>query len=259
MELYLEDRGGVGVPVVLVHPAGATSSTWGTAVAAVGATGRVITYDRRGFGKSGGAPAGSLAVHTGDLAALLDRLNGPPAIVFGISVGATIAIDLAVRRPDLVRAVVAHESPWRVTRQPPLPSQVRALASMQWQARRGRKADAVETFLRFAYAYRDGGSAWDRFPEDWRAIAREHAVPSLDDFRIAVGNYPKREELATIARPVICSFGERSRAPLRQVAHALARAIPTATVRSVPNAAHAVAFDNPAGVAGLVEEAIAAT
>ena len=193
MDVYAEDRGGTGVPIVLIHPAGATGSTWGPVVDAMSAHGRLITYDRRGFGKTGGTPAGSMAVHTEDLAALLDRLDCPPVVVFGISVGATIAIDLAVRRPDLVRAVVAHESPWRVTRQPPTPRQVRALISMQWQARRGRKAEAVETFLRFAYSYRDGGSAWDRFPEDWRQLAREHAVPSLDDFRIAVGNYLKRD------------------------------------------------------------------
>jgi pimeloyl-ACP methyl ester carboxylesterase len=180
-------------------------------------------------------------------------------VVFGISIGATVALDLARRRPDLVHAVVAHESPWRVTRQPPIPSQVRALASMQWKSARGRKADAVETFLRFAYSYRDGGSAWDRFPGEWRALARQEAVPSLDDFRIAVGNYPKPAELATLARRVVCTVGERSRDPLRRVARALERVIPTATVLSVPDAGHAAAFDNPAAIADILLEACSAS
>jgi pimeloyl-ACP methyl ester carboxylesterase len=255
MDVYFEDRGAAGVPMVLIHPAGATSSTWGPLVDDLQKRDRVITYDRRGFGKTGGAPAGSMAVHTEDLAALLDRLHCPPAVVFGISIGATLAIDLARRRPDLVHAVVAHESPWRVTRQPPIPSQVRALAAMQWNAARGRKADAVEAFLRFAYSYRDGGSAWDQFPEAWRVLARAEALPSLDDFRIAVGNYPKPAELANVSRPVVCTVGERSREPLRRVARTLERAIPTATVRTVPNAGHAVAFDNPAATAELLREA----
>jgi 3-oxoadipate enol-lactonase len=259
MDIYFEDRGGPGVPIVLIHAAGATSSTWGPVVDDLGTRGRLITYDRRGFGRTGGEPAGSMAVHTGDLAALLDRLDCPPVVVFGISIGATLAIDLALRRPDLVRAVVAHESPWRVTRQPPTPSQMRALASTQWKARRGRKAEAVETFLRFAYSYRDGGSAWDRFPEEWREVAREQAVPSLDDFRIAVGNYPEPGELANVERPVVCSIGERSREPLRRVARALESVIPTASLRSVPDAAHALAFDHPAGMVRLIEHAISAT
>jgi pimeloyl-ACP methyl ester carboxylesterase len=38
----------------------------------------------------------------------------------------TIAAVLAVRRPDLVRAVIAHEAPWRFTRRlPPFPEEWR--------------------------------------------------------------------------------------------------------------------------------------
>jgi pimeloyl-ACP methyl ester carboxylesterase len=107
--------------------------------------------------------------------------------VFGIRVAATIAIDLAVRRPDLVRAVVSHESPWRVTRQLPNANQIRAIVTTQWRSARRHHAEAVEAFLRFAYSYREGNSAWDRFPDEWRQVARENAWPALDDLRIEVG------------------------------------------------------------------------
>jgi 3-oxoadipate enol-lactonase len=259
MDVYFEDRGGDGVPILLIHAAGATASTWGPVVDDLATCGRLITYDRRGYGRTRGEIAGSIATHTRDAAELLERLQCPPAIVFGISVAATIAIDLSLRRPDRVRAVVAHESPWRVTRQPPTPSQIRALATMQWRSARGRHADAVEGFLRFAYSYRDGSSAWDRFPDEWRQVAWENALASLDDFRIAVGNYPTRRDLAQISRPVLCAVGERSNEPLRRVARALARAIPGATLRSIPNAGHALAFDAPAQLVGLINQTLGAT
>ena len=47
---------GEGVPILLIHPAGATASTWGAATEELTRIGRVITYDRRGNARSGGEP-----------------------------------------------------------------------------------------------------------------------------------------------------------------------------------------------------------
>ena len=53
--LYYEDVG-EGVPILLIHPSGATASTWGSAIDELARVGRVITYDRRGYARSGGKP-----------------------------------------------------------------------------------------------------------------------------------------------------------------------------------------------------------
>lgn len=90
----------------------------------------------------------------------------------GTSAGAAIAVDLAVCRPDLVRAVVAHEFPWRFTHHLPTASQIAALARIGSLALRGRHGDAAELLLRTTYTYPDGGSAWDAFPAEWRRIGR---------------------------------------------------------------------------------------
>ena len=215
----------------------------------------MVTYDRRGYERSGGEPVYSILTHTGDAAALLDALGAPPAVAVSISVSATIAIDLAPRRPDLVRAVVAHESPWRVIRQPPTIAQLTALARMGWLAARDRHADAVAGFLRFAYSYRDGGTAWDAFPEEWRGAGAENAQAALADFRIAVGGYSSTKELATITRPVLCTYGARSNKPLVRVARSLARVISTAQLSEIQGAAHAAAFDAPANFVRVIAEA----
>ena len=107
-DLYYEEVG-QGVPILLIHPAGATAATWGAATEELARIGRVITYDRRGYARSGGEPVRSVSTHTADAAAMLESLGTPPAIVVGTSAGAIIATDLAVRRPDLVRAVIEHE------------------------------------------------------------------------------------------------------------------------------------------------------
>lgn len=254
-DLYYEENG-EGVPILLIHPAGATASTWGPMGDELATVGRVVTYDRRGYQRSGGEPALSIPTHTMDAAALLDALQTPPAVAVGISVGATIAIDLALRRADLVRAVVAHESPWRVTRQAPTISQLVALARMGSLAARGRHPEAAAAFLRFAYTYRDGRTAWDAFSEEWRQAVAQNARAALADIRIAIGGYPSARELATITRPVLCTYGARSAQTMVRVTHSLARAIPTATVTAIQGAGHAVAFDAPTNFVTVIVDAI---
>jgi pimeloyl-ACP methyl ester carboxylesterase len=240
----------------LIHPSGATASTWGDLVDRLAAFGQVIVYDRRGYGRSPGEPLPSIGAHTADLATLLDNLGVTDAVISGTSIGATIAIDLARLRPDLVRAVVAHESPWHVTRQPPTFAQMAALSKMTWLSSRGRPADAVAAFLRFAYHYRDGGSAWDRFPDAWRQAAADNAEASLADIRIAIGGYPATKDLSTVSRPVVCTCGSRSAPTMTRVTRKLARVLPAGVFHQIEGAGHAAPFDAPAAFSELIAESV---
>lgn len=253
--LYYEEAG-EGVPMLLIHPSGATASTWGAAAEQLARIGRVIAYDRRGYARSGGQPARSTFTHTADAAAMLESLRATPAVVVGTSAGAAIAVDLAVRRPDLVRAVVAHEFPWRYTRHLPTGAQLVALIRIGWLAVRGRDRDAVETLLRSAYAYRDGESAWDVFPMEWREAARENAKAALADFRNSIGVYPSASDLATVAVPVVCSYGARSPLNMVRLVRALASAIPGAQTREIEGAGHAAPFDATSSFVDLIAETI---
>lgn len=226
-DLYYEDLG-EGAPILLIHPAGATASTWGSAPELLARIGRVITYDRRGYARSGGEPARSMSTHTVDAVAILEYLRTPPVVVVGTSAGAAIAIDLAVRRPDLVQAVVAHEFPWRFTRHLPSLSQLAARAMIGSLAVRGLHRDAAETLLRSAYTYREGGSAWDAFPEEWRRAGKESARAALADFRNSISSYPSAADLATVEVPVVCSYGARSPDGMFRLVRSLAAVIPTA-------------------------------
>jgi len=251
---YYEEQGD-GPPILLIPPAGSTASTWGALIGDLAGAGRVIAYDRRGYTRSGGEVVRSAAEHTRDAAAVLEALNARPAVVAGTSAGATIALDLAVRRPDLVRAVVVHEAPWRALRHASA-SGLGTLARMQWLAWRGRYGEAAETLLRWVYAYRDGGSAWDAFPQQWRQTARENGRSVVADLQATLGGHPRAQELATITAPVVCTYGSRSRSYMRSVTRALAQAIPTASVREIDGTAHAVPFDAPGNFARVIAEAM---
>jgi pimeloyl-ACP methyl ester carboxylesterase len=252
-DLYYEDVG-EGAPVLLIHPAGATASTWGSATEQLAGIGRVIAYDRRGYARSGGQPTRSMSRHTADAAAILEDLRAPPAVVVGTSAGAAIAVDLAVRRPNLVQAVIAHEFPWRFTRHPPSLSQMAALAKIASFALRRRHRDAAEALLRSAYTYRDGETAWDAFPEEWRRVGRENAKAALADFRNSIGTYPSPTDLSTVEVPVVCSYGARSPDSMFRLVRSLASAIPTATTHRIEGAGHAAPFDAPTNFVQLIAE-----
>jgi pimeloyl-ACP methyl ester carboxylesterase len=88
-KLHVDDTGGTGRPVVLIHGWPLSGEAWKDQVPALEAAGyRVITYDRRGFGRSDKPKAGytydSLAE---DLHTLLVELDLEDVTLVGFSMG----------------------------------------------------------------------------------------------------------------------------------------------------------------------------
>jgi non-heme chloroperoxidase len=87
-ELYYEDHGS-GQPVVLIHGYPLDGSSWEKQTTALLEAGyRVITYDRRGFGKSSKTTAGyDYDTFAADLRTLLDTLDLNDVVLVGFSMG----------------------------------------------------------------------------------------------------------------------------------------------------------------------------
>jgi 2-succinyl-6-hydroxy-2,4-cyclohexadiene-1-carboxylate synthase len=112
-QLWYEDTGGDGVPVVFVHPAAATSETWEGQVPAFVAAGyRCITYDLRGWGRSRQLPEAASAGHmSSDLEALTRRIGlDDRFVLIGAAYGGMGALDFALRFQDRLRAFVLATS-----------------------------------------------------------------------------------------------------------------------------------------------------
>ena len=87
--LHVEDTGGVGRPVVLIHGWPLSGDSWSEQVGPLLEAGyRVITYDRRGFGRSDKPGKGyDYDTLTEDLHALLEELEVQDATLVGFSMG----------------------------------------------------------------------------------------------------------------------------------------------------------------------------
>jgi len=88
IEVYYEDHGS-GSPVVLIHGWPLSGASWERQVAALLAAGhRVITYDRRGFGRSSKPTVGyNYDTFAADLNALLGTLDLTDVSLVGFSMG----------------------------------------------------------------------------------------------------------------------------------------------------------------------------
>jgi non-heme chloroperoxidase len=89
--LHVEDTGGDGRPVVLIHGWPLSAASWSEQVRALtGAGYRVVSYDRRGFGRSGkpGEASGyDYDTLTSDLDAVLRELDLRDVSLVGFSMG----------------------------------------------------------------------------------------------------------------------------------------------------------------------------
>lgn len=88
-DLHVDDTGGNGRPVVLIHGWPMTGEAWSEQIDVLESAGyRVITYDRRGFGRSDKPIVGySYESLSDDLAALLDGLDLSDVTLVGFSMG----------------------------------------------------------------------------------------------------------------------------------------------------------------------------
>ncbi len=96
-----------GAPVVFANSLGTDLRLWDAVLPLLPDGLRLIRYDKRGHGLSSAPPAPySMGALVRDAELLLDHLKVRDCLFVGLSIGGMIAQGLAVKRMDLVRAMV---------------------------------------------------------------------------------------------------------------------------------------------------------
>ena len=104
---WREDGDPVGAPVVFANSLGTDLRLWDKVIARLPQGYRYIRYDKRGHGLSDCPPGPySMGALVRDAERLLDALEVRDCVFVGLSIGGMIAQGLAVKRLDLVRAMV---------------------------------------------------------------------------------------------------------------------------------------------------------
>ena len=96
-----------GLPVVLLHALGTDLRLWDGLVPMLPASWRIARLDLRGHGGSAVPPAPyGMGALVRDVEQAMEALDMRAAVVVGVSLGGLVAQGLAVKRADLVRALV---------------------------------------------------------------------------------------------------------------------------------------------------------
>lgn len=184
MDLADYDVGGPrdGQPIVFVHGTRLCRTMWGPQMDDLRDAYRVIALDLPGHGRLADRPF-TVKGASDELALAIEQAAGGRAVVVGLSLGGYVAMDLAARRPDLVRGLVLSSATTEPTGALATP-----YLALAWVMDRfdGPTLDAVETWLfrkRYPPAIAESivaGGFWSAGgAQALRAIVRERFAPRL--------------------------------------------------------------------------------
>lgn len=240
-------RVGIGVAVVLIHGVGLQGAIWKPQVEALKPDHDVIVVDMPGHGGSSLPPPHAGLAHYADaILALLDALQIGRAHVVGHSMGALVAMELALVHPDRVASLVAMNAVFCRT-----PEQRAAI-------------EARVTALRDNLARPDwSGPDWSATVSRWfgepvpsslqDAAARTRALLSKVDptgyertYRLfAQSDTEHRDRLPQLAVPALFMTGEHDPNSTPFMSEAMARTAPGGRSIILSGERHMMALTNP--------------
>jgi pimeloyl-ACP methyl ester carboxylesterase len=238
--LYYE-QDGQGSPMLFVHGMCGDADVWADQARRFTDRYRCVRYDRRGHTRSDrGDAAISDALHADDAAAVIDALDLAPCLVVGSSSGAAIAVAVAIRHGQLLRAAVFSEPPLFSLNHEARQAAMRDLAPLvETATATGDHRGFVDAFFSLMCP-----GLWSTIDEDRKNRYRSNADIGLTDLRSPSLDVTATD-LSTIAVPALVVAGTTSHPALRSVAHQLAAALPDARFVELADCGHVTYAEQP--------------
>lgn len=233
---------GKGPPVLLIHGTGSTSEFWGKAADRLAERCHVVTYDRRGTGRSASLLTAHHDTHAEDAAEIVRGLGMGDVTVLGWSMGGIVALCLAHRHPELVRRLVLQEPPL-YSRHDTALDVLRGIVPVIALSKLGMKVRAAERFNRWTYS--SGGSGYDDWPESWKAATRINAKTICAEIDIGTGERVLTPgQVREIKHPVVGLLGEVSLPYYRRAMERVRELLPQLRMKTIPRGNHAMHIDS---------------
>lgn len=213
---------------------------------------RCVTYDRRGYGSSTAVSGPySVSANVSDLEGVIEAVappsfsSGPDVVLVGHSFGGVVALGLAARRPDLVRAVGVYESPmswqpwWSTT----------SGGAMAARSRHDPKGAAEEFLVRFI-----GRRRWESLSEATKNRRRAEGVALTEELSDLRRGPAYRFE--GIRCPVVSAVGSLASEHMRRGAEELAANTRGTDLEILEGAGHGAPHERPDQFASMVRRTL---
>ena len=242
VRLFYEINGTGEVPLVLVHGSWDSHNDWDLVVPRLADSFRILTYDRRGHSKSERPPGqGSVREDVDDLAELIEHLGIAPAWVIGNSFGASIALRLAGKHPELFCGLIGHEPPLFAlladdpALTPMLAEVTQRIGAVVERIASGDHAGAAEQFVETVAL---GPGTWAQMPPALQQTLIENAPTFLDEATDPEQLGFDLDWIRGFSRPALLTLGDQSPPTFAPVVAKLAKALPRVEVLTFPGAGH---------------------
>jgi pimeloyl-ACP methyl ester carboxylesterase len=227
---------GQGEPLILLHGGFSTIDDWRGLRSALAERFRVYMPERRGHGRTPDVPGPTgFDIMASDTVEFMRALEIGPAHLVGWSDGGLVSLEVALRRPDLVRKLVLIGTAAHVDGYTP--------ESVEWTD--SATPDSLPPFIHEAYARLSPDGAdhfpvvFDKLVAIWRTEPRHEMI-----------------ELGRVAAPTLLMLGDDDGVRLDHAAQ-MKRAIPDAQLAVVPGTDHFVVVQKPELVSQLLLEFLA--
>lgn len=235
------DRSGQGAPLILVDGAICYRAfgPMGALAPLLEQHFTVYQYDRRGRGESGNTLPFAPEREIEDIDALIQEAGGA-TFVYGISSGAALALEAALKLGGKIRKLALYEPPYNPAEQQQWQDYHRQLTKALAANRPG---DAVTAFMTLVGTPADQieemrhAPVWPMFEAVAPTLAYDAAALGGDDRSIPV------ERAASVTVPTLVMAGSATYPFIIETARALATAIPNAQYRALEGQTHDVAPD----------------
>ncbi|MFC1431765.1 alpha/beta fold hydrolase [Streptacidiphilus sp. N1-3] len=227
---------GEGDPLVLLHGGGVTADSWYAQLPFLAQHFTVYAPERRGHGRTPDVEGPvTTDLMADDTAAFLETLGTGPAHLVGWSAGGTVALRLALRRPDLVRTLTLIST--ALSRDASTPADLALV--------HGPDTEALAALFRPQYEplSPDGPAHFPVVFAKWLRMWREEPDVELST-------------LAGLLMPVLVMQGDHDGLRVEYSAAAVA-ALPDARLAVVPGTTHALPLEKPALVNQLLLDFLA--
>lgn len=230
------------IAVVMLHGVGGGKEAFRPQMQPLAEAGyRAIAWDMPGYGESPGIAPYDMAGLAAALAALLDRLDLPQAVLLGHSMGAMVALEAVARTPARVAALVLSAGS---------PAFGKADGAWQQAFLRDRLGPLdqgrtmAEVACRLVPSMIGAGSA----PEGAALATAIMSRVRPDTYRAALHalmGFDRRDALASIRVPTLAIAGEVDPAAPAAVMEKMAARIPGAQYVVLPRAGHLANLEQP--------------
>ncbi len=243
---------GRGSPVVLVHGLGDDHRAWRRVLPDLALNRKVVLYDLRGHGGTGlGEADGTLRQLGHDLAALVTALGIERPLIAGFSLGGTIAMQIALDRPELVGGLVLVATSSRVGREP-----------AGWYADRAAMVERGDPRLR-GVLDQDTADVYRESPDELQGglLIRRQSTQDPRGYGNAcramsrLNAAPLDPELPAIKAPTLIVAADRDRHCPPRASEIIRAGIPDCRLEILPGAGHPIPVERPRELARLIQEA----